>query len=918
MTMNLSNGLIGLSVLSGSNSFAGLGASLATVETRAVRDAKALFTTPAVTPPWKTAAAPASTQLSAIRRMATIIDKASGGGDALPDDVRTAFTTYKALDRLRILAEAAAKAGTSSTERVSLQATFAKGLDDLQGFLSTAPSDALQLAFGEPARRAESVAMLAPATLAATRVAGAGVAAARDAPLAGLTGTERFRITLSTTGGSDGVDVDLAGTAQPPTLDSVAAAINGAIAAVPMRNPDGSVVLDAQGNSVPRWLTRFLPDKSTGTWGLAVERSGLEKVEIDQIDAPDTLMVATGTTGLDAPTTTRIMRLDDPAGAMTRQTLGAIAAVDRAATERAALAAAAKASTTAKTTADAAPAPVTTTTTANGIATDAHGFSYVVGAANGDLGANLSDGGDDLVLSKLDSEGKLVWQRSLGATGAAKGAAVSIGPDGDVVVAGTVTGNFDGAASDGDMLVARFNASGDERFATLVRAAGADSAAAVAIGADGSIFVGGRAATGGGDAFVARLDATGHLRERRTIDSGGGDGVTALAVDSGGALLVLTREGATAKLRRIDPAALSTDLATLDLGGADARALAVAADGGIAVAGATLAALPGAQVNVPGGGRDGFVAQIDVGLSGARVTYLASAGDDQVDSVQFMNGAIYAGGRTTGALGAARTGPVDGFVARIDAGTGAVGATSQFGRAAQRTEPVRVSAVAGGDTVLGALGLHRGAITPEDSAKLVAQTSLRAGDDFSVRVNDGAARKIVVAADDTLTTLADRIRRITGGKATVGTPRSGGGAVLRIDAQPGVTIELIAGADGKDALAKLGLPSARITAPAAAIRKTPKVTPGGRYGLNLTTALGIGTAADAGLAMARIKQAISVSQTGYRSLYWDDTKAAIVDGSPSAGVTGGSTAREQSQLAQYQAALDRLSTSSGSTGLIGF
>lgn len=914
MTMNISNGLIGLSMLSGSNSLLTFGGSFAAIETRAVRQAKALFTTPATTPPWKTAApaTPVSTQVSAVKRMATIIDKAATGTAALPEDVQTAFTTYKALDRLRILAETAAKTGTSAAERTSLQTSFAKGLADLQGFLSTAPSDALQLSFAQPARRAESVAMVAPASLLVTEVAGRAVAEARDAPLAGLTGTERFRITLSKTGGSDSVEVDLSGTPQPPTLDSVAAAINTAIAAVPMRNPDGSVATDAQGNTVPRWLTRFVPDKSTDGWGFSIERGGLEKVEIDQIGAGDALMIATNVTAPGAVVTTRLMRFDDPAGAMTRQTLGMIAAVDRDATERAALVAATTAtSTTAKTE----PADVAASTTAGAIATDAQGFSYVVGTASGDLGANLSDGGDDLVLSKLDSEGKLVWQRSLGASGSAKGAAVSIGSNGEVVVAGTVTGSFGTAASDGDMLVARFDANGDEKFATLVRTVGADSASAVAIAADGSIFVGGKAATGNGDAFIARLDATGRLTERRLIDSGGTDGVTALAIDASGELLALTREGTEAKLRRIDSAALSTDLGTLALGTADARALAVDADGSIAVAGATIAALPGAQVNARGGGRDGFVARIDAALSGASVTYLASAGDDQVDSVQFMNGAIYAGGRTTGGLGGTQTGAVDGFVTRLDAATGTVGTVTQFGQAAQRTEPVRLAAVKGGDTVLGALGLRRGAITPQDSAKLVAQTSLRAGDSFSIRVNDGALRKIVITADDTLTTLADRIRLITSSKATIGTPKSGDGNVLRIDAKPGTTIELIAGADGSDALAKLGLPAARITAPAAVPTNAPKVRPGGRYGLDLTEALNLGTTADAAVALTRVKQAISISQTGYRSLYWDDGKAALVNGVPSGGT--GSTGRINAQLAQYQAALDRLSTP-GSTGFLGF
>ena len=930
---NLSGSLIGLSMLTGSNSFSTFAssfASAATIETRAVRQAKALFTTPATTAPWKLAAptAPLSVQLSAVKAMKTIIDKAGTGTDALPKDVQTAFTTYKALDRLRLLAETAAGTTSSSAQRTSLQAAFAQGLDDLQAYLSTAPSDKLTLAFGETARRADSVAVTAPTDLIRTEVAGQGVATARDAPLAGLTGNEQFRVTLSKTAGSDSVVVDLAGTPQPPTLDSVAAAINAAIAAVPARDAQGNVVLGSTGQPTPRWKgVTFEPEKSAGKWGLTLNTNGIEKVSLDQIGARDAVMVATGVTGLDFPTATRIMRIGDAAGAMTRQTLGTIAAIDRAGTEHAELVAdaAPKPATTtktSKTTTPEAPANVLAPTSAGAIATDASGFSYVVGTASGDLGNNLSDGGEDLMLVKLDSEGKTVWQRSLGAAGSAQGSAVTIAPDGGIVVAGTVTGSFDGTQSDGDMLIARFDANGDEKLAKLVRATGADSASAVAGGADGSIYVGGRAATGGGDAFVARFSATGSLQERRTVNSGGSDRVTALAIDASGELLALTREGAGSKLHRFDSASLATDLATLDLGAsADARAIAVASDGSIAVAGATAAALPGTQVNATGDGRDGFVARIDAGLSTSRVTYLATAGDDQVDSVSFLNGDIYAGGRTTGTLGGDRMGTIDGFVSRIDAASGAVEGTSQFGQVALRTEPVRVSAVSGGDTALGAIGLHRGAITATDSAKLVAQTALRPGHEFSLRIGDGTVRKITIAADDTLTTLAARIRSIAGSKATVSTPMSGGGHLLRIEPKPGNTIEFIAGPADKDALAKLGLPEARITVPAATTTSTPKVTPGGRYGLGLGEGFSIATAADAKIALAHLKNAISTAQTGYRSLYWDDAKAATVNGGTSGGgsITGGSTSIQQAQLANYQAALDRLSSSNtAATSLLGF
>ncbi|WP_380873998.1 regulatory protein FlaEY [Sphingomonas sp. DBB INV C78] len=899
LTINFNNGLIGLSMLTGSNSFLTSGIDT-TFESAAVRVAKLAFTTPETTPPWKEAPStdPVSSQIATIKRLKSIIDKSASDEISDLPDIQTAFTSYKALDKLRLLAESAAKKTTSSSERKSLEAAFAKGLADLQTYLGQAPTDKVALSFGLPARTAQSVGMAAGSSN--NKTVATGVVTARDAAIPGLTGNEVLKIELTRGSIKDTVTVDLSQGTQPPTLDSVTAQLNAAITSVPMLDVNGDPVTDAGGNVLPRWQTRFAVEKNDGKWGLVMKSAGTEKLALDQVNAGDALMVVSGQTALDAPSTAQILRFDDPTGALDRNIIGSIAAIDRTATEQAQLTA--KPSTDK----DAAPVQVFAATTARAIATDAQGFSYVVGTTAGDLGANLSDGGNDLFLTKLDSEGKVVWQRTLGVAGEAEGAAVSIAANGDVVVAGTVKGPFNGSlGTDSDMLVAKFDANGDEKFSTSVRQLGNDTANAVTVGADGSVYVGGKSATGGGDAFVARLDTNGKLQERRTIDSGGSDSVAALAIDSSGELLALTRENGVATLRRLDASALSSDLGSIALGSADARAIAVSATGEIAVVGATQAALSGTQVNGLSGGRDGFVTRIDSALSGASTTYIGSADSDEVDSVTFMGGALYIGGRTTGAIGAARVGATDGFVSRIDTATGAIENTSQFGRPTHRTEPVRIAAATGGASVLGALGLRRGTVNVTESTSLTAQTSLRAGDEFSISVAGGRVKKITIAANETLTTLADKIRKITGANAAITTPKINGKATLRINAKEGYAIELIAGVDGKDALAKLGMEPARLSVPTPAGPKDPKVRPGGNFGLALDDALNLNTAASASVALEKIKSALSMTQTAYRSLYWDTGKANLVD-----GATGNGSAYQQAQLANYQAALDRLTTGS--------
>ena len=888
---NLSNSLIGLSLLSGGNFLQG---AFATVESAAVRKAKAAYTTPPTLAPWDQAQprTSISLQLAAIRRLPSIIDRSTANALAKLPDVQSTFVAYKALAKLQLLAEAATKTSTPPAERASLQTTFAKGLGDLQGYLASTKTDLVHLSFGKPASAAESVG-IPKAPSSGKRVA-EGISLTRDGPLPGIVGNEVLKIDLSRTGFSDSVTVNLATSTQPPTLDRIAAAINVAIASVPMTDASGNVVLDEAGNPKPRWASTFEVEKHDGKWGLVLNAQGSEKVAMDQVGAADALMVVSGQTLLDAPTMANVQRIDDPATSLSgASTLNKLTAVDGVATGQA------RASK-----ADA--EDVLASLNARAVVSGNDGSTFVVGTTAGNLGSNLSDGQDDLFLTKLDSEGRVEWQRLLGTAGSAEGAAISLGANGDVIVAGTVKGATVGSpATDTDMLVARFDASGANVFSTSVRQVGQESASAIAIGQDGTVFVGGKSSGNRGDAFIVRLDASGRTQERRSIDSGGSDSVVSLAVDPDGQLVALTREGGVATVRRMDAASLSSDLNTISLGAADARALAIAADGRVAVSGATRAALSGEQVNGTSGGRDGFVALLDADLGSARITYVGTDADDQIDSLTFMGDDLYAGGRTTGALDGNRRGATDGFVARIDTADGSIASVNQFGRYAQQTEAVYVSAAKGGATILGALGFKKGLINESPPAGLTGGTSLREGDSFTVRLDGGKEQSVTIAANETLETLAAKLNKMFGRSkpATVTTPTKDGLQSLRITVAAGHSLEILPGPDGKDALGKLGIEQGKLVATAPNKTGLPSgVLPGGNYGLALNLGLSIDSRDTAAAALAAIKSAMSMTQTAYRSLYWSDSKARLADGS---FATGG-TPYQQKQLANYQLALERL------------
>jgi hypothetical protein len=558
-----------LSVLGGTTAYSSYLSTASSTESPAVIAAKKAFTTPATTAPWLAATETASTsaQVAAIKRLTTIIDTTTDSAlEDLPD-VQTAFTAYKALENLRILADAATSKTISDSERAALQKSFSKGLTDLQSYLGSADTDLLTLAFGNAASSTRTLGVEARYSSSAT--VGTGVSKTRAAAVEGLAGNEILQITLTKGGASELVNVDLAQTTQPPTLDSVAAAINAAIGARPALDAQGNPVLDAQGNPTSHWKSNFTVAKTDGKWGLVFHPAGIEQVSIDQADAGDALMVASGVTGPSSPKAADIYRIEDLEGSLTWERLSKINAVDTAATARAT--AAAKATTTADEDAAEKDYTVFADTAAHGIVTDAQGYSYVVGTSAGDLGAQLSDGKDDLFLTKVDSEGTVVWQRSLGAAGSASGAAVGIAPNGEIVVAGTVSGAFSGSDdAQTDLVVTRFNPKGEELSSTAIRQVGNETASALTVGDDGAIYVAGRASSGGGDAVIVKLDAAGKLMERRTIDSGGSDSISALAIDGDGNLLALTNEGGTATLRKIAAGSLTQDLGSVVLGSASA------------------------------------------------------------------------------------------------------------------------------------------------------------------------------------------------------------------------------------------------------------------------------------------------------------------------------------------------------------
>ncbi|MFN7109834.1 MAG: transcriptional regulator, partial [Brevundimonas sp.] len=200
------------------------------------------------------------------------------------------------------------------------------------------------------------------------------------------------------------------------------------------------------------------------------------------------------------------------------------------------------------------------------------------------------------------------------------------------------------------------------------------------------------------------------------------------------------------------------------------------------------------------------------------------------------------------------------------------------------------------------LGLPQGEIMQADSKLLTVGTAARVGDQFSISpAGGGRAVTVTIDAKDTLETLAKKIVNASGRQldAKVVTDLKAVPVTQRLQISTAANREgaiISAGAVGKDALAALGLTPGFVS-PVKPDKDAPKT-----FGLNLSSMLNLNDPASIKAANDGIAQAMTAIRSAYKSL------------APSTGTitntqtgNGSSTAYYQTQLANFQAALNRLS-----------
>ncbi|HZD26349.1 MAG TPA: SBBP repeat-containing protein, partial [Alphaproteobacteria bacterium] len=370
-----------------------------------------------------------------------------------------------------------------------------------------------------------------------------------------------------------------------------------------------------------------------------------------------------------------------------------------------------------------------------------------------------------------------------------------------------------------------FDSEGQELWTRQSSPYADDGALAVTTDASGNVFVAGYAGSamdasasygGSTDGYVRKLDSDGNIVWTQQFGGSGADRATAIAVDGSGNVYVGGENSGNAVVRKYtDNGSSATQVwegvaGSLNSGDA-VSGLALGSNGAVYLAGTTSnGSFNGSIAQAHSGGTDGFVSKLTDAGSSASVdftSYLGSSGTDSIKgiAVKPSSGAdeIYVTGATDGALDGGAASVQDFYAAKLDA-TGTTAWVQQYHGAFAHSGNA-ITYDADGTSVLSRLGLPAGSIPHAETTELTSLTSARAGQYFSISVNGEPPRRVEIEADDSLGFLSFKMKKILGSYGKVEVTDGIDSRSFSIQAKNGASIQFIAGPEGRDALAALGL-----------------------------------------------------------------------------------------------------------------
>ncbi|HKX64808.1 MAG TPA: hypothetical protein VJM78_05820 [Rhizomicrobium sp.] len=867
-------------------------------------------------PPWNTPNTNNAAQDAKVLGTTNFLDtskvplsKGATSDAKMEQDNQKLFALYSAVNTLAYIAKMAQRGTATSGQLVGLNDRFQKGLAQVQQYLASTSFNNFKLQSAKPSDTVTSSAGIAFGGFTyATKqlVSNANV----NNALPGLSASDSFTIGIKKGGVTTNVVIDLSQVPGTLSLGNIVSYINDQLSAA-------------------GFSTRFqktekggtLTSDATKTYGLQITPGGVEQVSLSAAATPSLYMVGSSGLATETNTTTNVATsaitttAADQTGRLTKLsglsgTPSGTFSVNQQASSG--------------------------ITNAQGTVVDANGNIYVIGNATGSFGNQINQGTQDVYLTKYDSAGNVVFQNLLGSAGSANGYGLALDPSGGVVVTGSSTAALTTTSitnGNNDAFVARYDANGNQSWIKQIQTLATNQSNAVSVDASGNIYIGGtvsggvigagEVSLGKGDAFLAKYDSKGKLLADIQFGTSGIDSVAATATAADGSLYVASVQNGHAILAKYAAGDItSAPTWTQDLGdlaaGGSIGGLSVSG-GKVYVSGATSNAnLTGGGASIAvgaSGGIDAFVySATDNGasVSGDTVSYIGTAGSDKAgDVIVAADGTIYVTGSTTGTFsGAQRTvqNVNNAFAVALNS-NGTIKWTQQYGGAGGVSTGAGLAIDPNGSSVLDALGLPRGTIALNQSVELTNQTTLRAGDTFQIEIQGTAKRTATITIDqgETFDSLVVKINSQIGGIGKAKVNYTGGGSNLKIQVNPGKTINLVAGPKDFDALARLGIAAGVLTAPAKGSTSTTSpqtgVTP--TYGLGLTGGIGgvmdISSRTGANMARTNLLAVLSSIQSTYQT-----TNAPPAPPAAPGNHSGTATTYQTTQLGDYNLALSLL------------
>ncbi|MDB5439980.1 MAG: hypothetical protein JWM33_2407, partial [Caulobacteraceae bacterium] len=544
------------------------------------------------------------------------------------------------------------------------------------------------------------------------------------------------------------------------------------------------------------------------------------------------------------------------------------------------------------------------------------------GATDGPLNSSNTSGYSDSFVTLYDANGDESWTMQRGAQLNDKATAVAFGANGVVYVAGTTNSSLPNGGEIGgqDSYLTAYTAgsTGTPKalFTQQFGTAGTDAPAGIAVDGD-TVYV---ASNDNGRAVVHSFTTDNTVTTTTKTQAGGNLTVT-VGTATGG-----TPTGSTSTTY---PAGTGPDYSTTasytssasisagavrDLGDLTGGSLAGIAlsNGKLYVAGQTRnGSLDIANTTRPYDDlMDGFAASFSTDLTSHaddNLSYYGGAGNNTVTGMSVSNGQVWIAGSAGADLpGQTMTGKAQGYIAGLDVASGTViGAQLLSGKDGIATA-TSIAVDASGASDLDKFGLPKGTLTYTQSQNVVSNTSVRAGDQFQIRTSAGGTpATITIAANDTFTTLAAKIKQAAGFQATVTLASDGKQKTLKIaPSSNSYTVEILPGKTGKNALPALGLTQgvARNTTINDAGKSVSTAAGGNVYGLGLNAQIDLSDKNSISAAQSVIGQAMTKIKNAYQDLL---TAATPQSAQPKA-ITGTVPSYITAQLANYTAGLNRL------------